>query len=378
MEYRKNIVSMKENMLKKKRIVIKLGSSTLLNGEPTIKADWLNNLAQQIKSLHDQYDVVIVCSGAASEGKNHVNLSPEDKSKYTTIARRQLYAAVGQPAIIHKFVNAFSPLGIVIGQALLTRNTFSELNRYYNTTSVLNHMLDEGIIPLINGNDVITTLELSAGGNDGLAAIVAIALNADRLVLMTDTDGVYDKNPFTESDAKKFDVVTDPDVLLSLISKQVSETGVGGMYAKIEAARLAWYAGIPTVIARGLDLETYPLLMENEPPGTLFMPPVVPSQSEQAKIRWFLSSRNGFGSIIVDDGAELAIKERKSLLDVGVVEVQGEFRKDDIISVENQKGQIIACGVVAYNSEEIRRKRQHRERLSKPIIHANKLKLLYV
>lgn len=365
-------------MKEKKRLVIKLGSSVLLEKKSKLSSEWINQLATQLKILQDEYELVVVCSGAASEGKNHVQLSPEEKSKYTQIARRQLYAAVGQPAIIHSFINAFAPMGVTIGQALLTRNTFSELNRYYNTTAVLKHMLEENILPIINGNDVITTLELSAGGNDGLAAIVAIALDADRLVLMTDTDGVYDKNPFKEPDAKKFHTIKKPDVLLRLIDNQVSETGIGGMFSKIEAARLAWYAGIPTVIANGLNLESYPFVMDDEPPGTLFMPPPVPSQSEQDKIRWFLAARNNFGSVVVDDGAETALQQRKSLLAVGITKIKGEFAAGDIISIENVKGQIIACGLVSFEANQLRKLQSESKKLDKPVVHANKLKLLYV
>ncbi len=364
-------------MKRSKRIVIKLGSSTILNKQSKLSQEWVNSLAKELKALHDQYELVLVCSGAASEGKNHVQLTPEEKSKYTQIARRQLYAAVGQPAIMHAFINAFAPLGVTIGQALLTRNTFSELNRYYNTTAVLNHMLEERVLPIINGNDAITTLELSAGGNDGLAAIVAIALDADRLVLMTDTDGVFDKNP-QEAGAKKFDTVTDPDVIMNMISNEVSGMSIGGMYAKIEGARLAWYAGIQTVIANGLDPETYSHIMDETPPGTLFMPPEGSSQTEQSKIRWFLSARNNFGKVIVDTGAEEALKNRKSLLAVGIKDIVGEFVTSDIISIENAQGQIIACGVVAFSSDDLRKYQQAKLAIDKPVVHADKLKLLYV
>ena len=361
-----------------KRLVIKLGSNVLTNGQTQIDKAWLYTLAEAVAQLHKNYEVVIVCSGAASEGKNHVQLTPEEKSKYTPMARRQLYAAVGQPYLIHAFIEAFNRLHITIGQALLTRNTFSELNRYYNTTAVFNHMLEERIIPIINGNDVITTLELSAGGNDGLAAVVAIALDADRLALMTNTDGVYDKNPFTDASAKKFHTVKDPDVLLRMITTQHSEAGIGGMYAKVEAARLAWYAGIQTVIANGMNSTTYNYLMDETPPGTLFTPPMVPSRSEQAKIRWFLSARNNFGAVVIDDGAETALKDRKSLLLVGVKAIKGEFKAGEIISIENQRGQIVACGLVAYDADILRPALQKNERLEKPVVHANKLKLLYV
>lgn len=365
-------------MKRPKRLVIKLGSSTILNKQNKLDQEWVNALAKELAALHERYELVLVCSGAASEGKNHVQLTPEEKSKYTPIARRQLYAAVGQPAIMHAFINAFAPLGVKLGQALLTRNTFSELNRYYNTTAVLNHMLEENVLPIINGNDAITTLELSAGGNDGLAAVVAIALDADRLVLMTDTDGVYDKNPTKDPTAKKFTTVSDPDVIMRMMSNEVSGMSIGGMYAKIEAARLAWYAGIQTVIANGLDLKTYQDIMVNTPPGTSFVPPAGSSQSEQAKIRWFLSSRNNFGSVIIDQGAEDAIKQRKSLLAVGITEIVGDFIASDIISIENTKGQIVACGVVAYGSDDLRKYKQARLAIDKPVVHADKLKLLYV
>lgn len=365
-------------MKRSKRLVIKLGSSTILNNQTKLSQEWVNSLAKELKALHEEYELVLVCSGAASEGKNHVQLTPEEKSKYTPIARRQLYAAVGQPAIMHAFIKAFAPLGVKIGQALLTRNTFSELNRYYNATAVLNHMLEERVLPIINGNDAITTLELSAGGNDGLAAVVAIALDADRLVLMTDTNGVYDKNPTKEADAKKFDTVTDPDVIMKMISNEVSGMSIGGMYAKIEGARLAWYGGIPTVIANGLDLQTYTHVMDETPPGTLFLPPEVPSQTEQSKIRWFLSARNNFGKVIVDAGAEEALKNRKSLLAVGMKDVIGEFIASDIISIENTQGQIIACGVVAFSADELRKYQQAKLAIDKPVVHADKLKLLYV
>lgn len=365
---------------RKPRVVIKLGSSTLTRDTKTIDLAWLDQLAEAFAQLKTNYDIVIVCSGAATVGKQHVQLTPLEKSKYTEMARRQLYAAVGQPYLIHSLIEAFNKVNITIGQALLTRNTFSELNRYYNTTGVLNHMLDENIIPIINGNDVITTLELSAGGNDGLAAIVAIALDADRLVLMTNTDGVYDKNPFSDPTAMKFSTVKEPDVLLRMINTQTSQTGIGGMHAKVEAARLAWYAGIQTVVANGLNLETYQYIMDETPPGTLFIPPQVPSHSEQAKIRWFLSSRNNFGAVVIDDGAEEALKARKSLLFVGIREIKGEFRQSDIISIENDRGQIVACGMVAYDAEELRTaQRLHKpDSIERPVVHANKLKLLYV
>lgn len=360
------------------RLVIKLGSNVLMNGGKALDTAWVQSVVNQLAELKKKHELIIVCSGAATEGKNHVQLTPEEKSKYTTMARRQLYAAVGQPYLIHALVDAFNKVNIAIGQTLLTRNTFSELNRYYNTTAVFKHMLDEGIIPIVNGNDVITTLELSSGGNDGLAAVVAIALDADRLVLMTNTDGVYDKNPFTDSDAKRFTVVKDPDVLLRMINTQVSANGIGGMYAKVEAARLAWYAGIQTVIANGMNIGTYPLLAETDPPGTIFIPPTVPSRSAHAKIRWFLSSRNNFGSVVIDAGAEVALKEHKSLLSVGIKNVKGDFNSGDIISIENQKGQIVACGLVSYDSKTLHNTRSQNKRLEKPVVRCDKLKLLYV
>lgn len=361
------------------RLVVKLGSNVLLQGTKQVQQPWLNTIAERLAALKQAgHELVIVCSGAATEGKNHVQLTPEEKSKYTVLARRQLYAAVGQPYLIHGLVAAFSRVDITIAQALLTRNTFSELNRYYNATAVFKHMLEEGIVPIINGNDVITTLELSAGGNDGLAAVVAIALDADRLVLMTNTDGVFDKNPFTDPTAKKFHTIKEPDVLLRLINSQTSDTGIGGMYAKVEAARLAWYAGIQTVIANGMNAHTYDYVTDDNPPGTWFTPPAVPSRSEQAKIRWFLSSRNNFGAVVIDAGAEAAIKQRKSLLSVGVQAVTGEFKASDIISIENGAGQIIACGLVAYDADTVKQAVQGKQALPKPLVHANNLKLLYV
>ncbi len=361
------------------RLVVKLGSNVLLNGTKQLQQAWLNTVAEHFAALKKAgHEFIIVCSGAATEGKHHVQLTPEEKSKYTTMARRQLYAAVGQPYIIHALVEAFSRVHLTVAQALLTRNTFSELNRYYNTTAVFKHMLDEGIVPIINGNDVITTLELSSGGNDGLAAIIAIAMDADRLVLMTNTDGVFDKNPFTEPAAKKFHTIKEPDVLLRMINSQTSDVGIGGMYAKVEAARLAWYAGIPTVIANGMNPVTYDCIADDIPPGTVFMPQAVPSRSEQAKIRWFLSSRNNFGSVVIDAGAEEAIKQRKSLLVVGIKHVKGEFKVDDIVSIENAAGQIVACGVVAYDADVVKQAIQNKQQLEKPLVHANKLKLLYV
>lgn len=360
------------------RLVIKLGSNVLTNGTKALDQAWIDQVAQRLAKLKEQHELVIVCSGAATAGKQHVQLTPEEKTKYTDMARRQLYAAVGQPYVMHALVEAFTKVGIVIGQALLTRNTFSELNRYYNTTGVLKHMIEEGIVPIINGNDVITTLELSAGGNDGLAAVVAIALDADRLVLLTNTDGVYDKNPFTDKTAKRFHSVKEPDVLLRLIGTAASDIGIGGMHAKVEAARLAWYAGIPTIIANGMNIQTYTFLGDDPAPGTVFTPPTVPSRSEQAKIRWFLSARNNFGAVVIDAGAEAALKERKSLLFVGVKSIKGEFKAGDIISIENQAGQIVACGLVSYDAKELRSLNPKADRLEKPLVHADKLKLLYV
>ena len=194
-------------------------------------------------------------------------------------------------------------------------------------------------MPIINGNDVITTLELSSGGNDGLAAIIAIAMDADRLVLMTNTDGVFDKNPFTDPTAKKFHTIKEPDVLLRMINSQTSEVGIGGMYAKVEAARLAWYAGIPTVIANGMNPVTYDCIADDIPPGTVFMPQAVPSRSDKLRSAGFYR-HTITGSVVIDAGRR-SHQATQSLLVVGIKQVKGEFKVDDIVSIENVAGQLV-------------------------------------
>jgi glutamate 5-kinase len=229
-----------------KRLVIKLGSTTLTQGTRKISRGKLEDLARQIDSLKSTYEITIVTSGAIAAAKHYIELH-----KGNTVAVKQALAAIGQPILMRFYQEVFNDYGLKIGQCLLTHRDFeNELSRS-NTLDTINTLLANGYIPVINENDTIATDEIKLGDNDKLGALVATLLKADLLILASDIEGIYDGDPKTNADARLLTVIKDIEALRHLESGSISELGTGGIKSKLEAARICQSSGVELWIVHG-------------------------------------------------------------------------------------------------------------------------------
>jgi glutamate 5-kinase len=232
--------------MKKKRIVIKLGSTTLTKGTARISRGKLEDIARQINELKDAYEIVIVTSGAIAAAKHYIELH-----RGTPVAVKQALAAIGQPVLMRFYQEVFNDYGLKIGQCLLTYRDFeNELSRS-NTIDTINTLIENGYIPVINENDTIATDEIKFGDNDKLGALTAVLLHADLLILASDIDGVYDADPKSHPDAKLIQLVTNIDDIEHLQHGSISALGTGGIKSKIEAARICKAHGVELWIVNG-------------------------------------------------------------------------------------------------------------------------------
>ncbi len=332
--------------MKYKSIVIKIGSHLIVKG----KENFIDFIAGQVSELRDKgCRVIIVSSGAIATGVDEYKLS----KKPTKIVEKQAYAAIGQPLLMRKYIEIFKKYNIVVAQVLLTREDFNDRKRYLNIRNTLNFLLKLGVVPIINENDTVAYEEIKLGDNDTLSAIVAVKTNADLLVLLTDVDGIYDKDPNLYKDANLIREIYSLEQLNSCMinSKSSFFCGTGGMKTKVEAAKICMLSGVDTVITNGIKERVLLDIVEGKQVGTKIY-------SKKTKItskdKWIAFISKSKGKIYIDDGAVLAILQKhKSLLPVGIKKVEGEFEKGDIVSVYTLNGKEIAKGVVNYSSDEI-------------------------
>ncbi len=358
-------------MKEKEVIVIKVGTNVLTaNGEKLNRKIIKYIVSQVVELLRQGYQIILVTSGAVAAGKEVVSLS-----KIKEIIKRQIYAAIGQARLMHEYEQLFRSSQVQVGQALLTRQDFCDRTLYDNVLHTLEGLLANNIVPIINENDVTTTHELSFGDNDVLAANAAVALDASKLILLTNQDGLMTANPDVKnSGTKLIKEVTDVKEVLSFVSQDAASTGgIGGMFSKVKAAQIAMSAGITVWIINGLNPKNIQAVVKGENEGTKFIPQKI---TLAAKDRWILCAKNANAGIIIDDGAVLALKKRKSLLMVGVRKVLGSFKEKEIIEVVDQKKRTIGYGVVNYSSMKITEALKTPQILKREVIHTNNLKLI--
>ncbi|MBU1952061.1 glutamate 5-kinase [Patescibacteria group bacterium] len=359
-------------MANKNIVAIKVGTHILTANGSKLNRSLLSGLTEQLVYLRMKgYKPVLVSSGAVAAGKEVANLSKETE----TTTGRQVYAAVGQARLMHEYEKLFRQHRVNVGQVLLTRDDFSERSRYDNALRTLKGLLTNDIVPIINENDVIAVHELSFGDNDVLAAATAIAIDASRLLLLTNQEGVMTENPETESNnAKLIREVNDAQDIFSAISDDtISTHGIGGMYSKVNAAQIAASAGITTWIASGLIPNNISKIIADEKIGTKF---IAKECKLSAKDRWILCAKNTSAGVMVDKGAAQALQNRKSLLMVGVKSIQGSFGNKEIIEVLDQNKQVIGFGVVNYSSKELIHALDNPKILKREVIHVDNLRVL--
>jgi glutamate 5-kinase len=263
-----------------------------------------------------------------------------------------MLAAVGQGRLMHLWEQYFDLYGIVVAQVLLTRQDIEDRQRYLNARDTFESLLERGIVPIVNENDAVATEEIKVGENDTLSAMVANVVEADLLVLLTDTDGLYTSDPSAAPDAELVERVDRIDEGLYELAKDTrSELGTGGMYTKVLAADMAMRCGTSVVIANGGRENVLSGIWSKTVPATWFPSHITPTEGRK---RWLLAQSVTAGSAIIDEGAAEAIMEAgKSLLPVGIVRVEGDFERGAIISVRRLNGKEIARGLANYSANDL-------------------------
>jgi len=330
-----------------KIIVIKIGSSLLVNKKREIRKKWLLSFAKDIKKLKTRNKkIIIVSSGAIALGCKKMNY---EKSNLK-LDKSQAIASVGQIELMNLFSQTFSKFKLNISQILLTLEDTEERRRSINAKRTFDNLFKLDYIPIVNENDTIATTEIKYGDNDRLASRVAQITNADTLILLSDVDGLFTKNPKLYKDAKLIKKVNDFDKDLKDINmKGITEFGKGGMSTKIEAAKICNLAGCNMIIANGLYLNPINQI-EKKNSCTLFVSKIT---KLQARKKWIISSVSPKGELTIDEGAKKALVNGKSLLAAGIKKVSGRFKKGDHIKIIDIKRNEFARGLSSFSSEEI-------------------------
>lgn len=327
------------------RVVIKIGSSSLATGEGQLDESKLKAVVDTAAGLvAEGKQVVLVSSGAIASGLGPMGLSkrPHD------LATQQAVASVGQGILLASYSGEFGRHGIQVGQVLLTADDVDRRAHYRNARQTLSRLLELGVVPVVNENDTVATNEIRFGDNDRLAALVAHIVEADALILLSDTDSLYDKHP-SNPDAKAISVVAAKDKLDGVdIGGPGSGVGSGGMKTKVEAARIAGAAGIPVVLASAAQAA---VAVSGDEVGTIFLPKVSRSNS---RLLWLKYATEAQGRLVLDDGAVNALTNKNaSLLAVGVTEVNGEFSAGDPVDFVDSAGRVVGRGLCNFDSGEI-------------------------
>ena len=330
-----------------KKIVIKIGSSLIVDDNRKIRKKWLSSFAKDIKKLKSKNKkVIIVSSGAIALGCKKMNFNKNNLK----LDKSQAIASVGQIELMNLFSQTFSKFKMNISQILLTLDDTEERRRSINAKRTFENLFQLDYIPIVNENDTIATSEIKYGDNDRLASRVAQITNADTLVLLSDVDGLFTKNPKIFKDAKLIKKVNNLNKDIQNISiKGMTEFGSGGMSTKIEAAKICNLAGCNMVISNGLYLNPIDQI-EKRNNCTWFISKI---SKLHARKKWIISSISPKGELTIDDGAKKALVNGKSLLAAGIKKVLGKFNKGDHIKIVDKKRKEFARGLSSFSSQEI-------------------------
>ena len=337
------------------RVVIKFGTNVLTNEEGEISLPRVYSFIEDVSKFKKQgKEIILVSSGAVGLGKKKLGLANTDAT-----ALKQACAAIGQSQLMSIYESAFDQYGLAIAQILLTEDDFSQRKKYLSLRTTLNKLIELGVIPIINQNDTVSTIELDEifedmqvcfSDNDKLSALVASELDADLLVILSDIDGLFDSNPKTNPDAKIIPAVEDVTSDILGYGESASAGGRGGMKTKLEAARLVTRSGGTVLIVNGKTPSIIKEVFSGKKIGTIFLPH---QEQLSGKKRWIGYATNVLGKIVVNNGAKKAILEKEtSLLPVGIIDVKNEFKKGEVVSVIDENEREIARGIVNYNSHD--------------------------
>ncbi len=368
-----------------KRLVVKIGSSTLTTAEGRIDHEYLAAFAQQVAEVRAQgWQVVIVSSGAIACGLERLGMSGKRPDDMPTL---QAAASVGQGLFASAWGDAFARYDTTTSIVLLTRRDTADRTAYLHARDTLERLLDLGVVPIVNENDTVSVEQIRFGDNDTLGALVACLIRADLAVILSDVEGLYDANPVLCKNANLISRVDDIDQgILSVAGDAGSPVGSGGMVTKVKAARVLGVAGIPLVVCSGKRPNAVVDAAAGRKVGTLFSAMGRTHEITPRKL-WIALGDSARGAIIVDDGARRALEQRgSSLLVVGVAAVEGDFAQGDIVDIKDQEGFLFARGRVSASRDEaelalgrtrdeLARNRLLAEMADKPLVHRDELVL---
>lgn len=366
-----------------RRCVVKVGSGVLSRGTLSLQREAIEVLAKQIAAVKAQgVQTLLVSSGAVMAGMEKL----ERTERLRNIPLKQAAAAIGQSALMATYEEAFAPYGIKVAQVLITQEDIRDRVRYLNARNTLFTLLSLEVLPIVNENDTVAVEEIKFGDNDILSALVASLVDADLLVMLTDQEGLYTRDPRTEPEARLVPVVSSPfpaDAFWAGPTR--TAVGIGGMASKVEAARVATASHVPAIVANGFTADILVRLLTGESLGTLFLPRAVRMGGRK---RWLAFAARPQGGVRVDAGAKRAlVHQGRSLLPSGVQGTVKQFRVGDVVSVLGAEGEEFARGLVNYSAEEVERIKGRRSteiegvlgyKHSDEVIHRDNLVLLEV
>jgi glutamate 5-kinase len=348
------------------RLVVKLGTGVLTNSRKQIDPAQLQQLVGQVAALRKSgKEIVIVTSGAVGAGMGALGY----EKRPGELAELQACAAIGQTRLMATYAELFAKHDLHVAQVLLTHEDLEHHERHLNARNTLVTLLGRGVVPIINENDAVSFTEIKFGDNDKLSALVASLLPADLLVILTTVDGVIEN--FSKANPKTISVIEQIDATIEkLAGGTTSETAVGGMASKVQAAKIVVRSGIPLVIASGKKKNALAKVLAGEDEGTLF---VAQPNKLQGRKRWIAFFHHPKGALFVDEGAKKALRESgKSLLPPGVARCDGEFAGDDVVRICDLNGTEFARGIAKFSGDEIRAKKLARVEL----VHRDDLVIL--
>lgn len=332
-----------------KRIVFKIGTSTLVDERGTLDGPVLHQLVALWSTLRKAgKDILLVSSGAVAMGWADLGL----RERPRRIPEKQAAAAVGQCKLMTLYDSFFRAAAIQVAQVLLTRDDLNDRKRYLNARNTLTTLLHHGLIPIINENDTVAYEEIKFGENDTLASMVAGLVDADLVCILSDVPGLFTADPRKDGAATLIPLIEEftPEIQ-DLAGGATSTTGSGGMKTKVEAAKIAAQSGIPLLITGGKDVETLRRILDGGEGGSLF---AVSGHALGHRKRWIAYGSALDGAVVVDDGAVHALLQHgKSLLPVGILAVEGAFSQGSVIAVKTRQGREIARGIVNYGYQEV-------------------------
>lgn len=330
-----------------KLIVVKIGSALLVDPERGVRQAWLAALTEDVMALRAQgKQVLVVSSGAIGLGRKSMGIDMMAPSSSIALERKQAAAAVGQIALMQAYINVFGLHGTTVAQVLLTPKDTENRHSHLNARATIHALLAQGIVPVINENDTVSTSEIRFGDNDRLASRVAQMIGADLVVQLSTTDGLYTADPRIDETATHIPIVEKlSSEHTAMAGDALAGVSTGGMKSKLEAAKIATDSGIPMMIGKGVDSHSLKNVVEGIARSTLFM---ATDQPRSARKKWIMAHVKPKGIFVLDDGAVKALSDGRSLLPAGVKNVTGPFERGDAVTISDATGSKLAVGIVSY------------------------------